>query len=138
VELAGSLATIATVLAFGAVGGLATPILEALALKSVTAAIAVELARLRGADPGLTAIFVVVTGTIGAIIGPTLLTRLRVTDCVARGVALGTISHAQGTAPLHEHEASGALGTLSFVGAALLTSLIAPLYVPLLLHLLGR
>jgi putative effector of murein hydrolase len=137
--VAGSLATIATVLVVGALGGLATPILGALALKSVTAAIAVELARLQGADPGLTAIFVVVTGTIGAMIGPGLLTKLRITDPVARGVALGTISHAQGTAAaLHEREISGALGTLSFVGAALLTSLIAPLYIPLLLHLLGR
>ena len=136
---AGSLATMATALAIGALGGLATPILDALALKSVTTAIAVELARRQGAEPGLTAIFVVLTATIGAMIGPGLLTGLRVTDSVARGVALGTISGAQGTAAaLHERELSGALGTLSLVGAALVTSLIAPLSIPLLLHLFGR
>lgn len=136
---AGTLATIAAILGAGALGGLETPILDALAVKSVTAAIAVELARLEGADPSLTAAFVVVTGTIGAMIGPLVLSRLQITDPVARGVALGTISHAQGAATaLHEHDVSGALASLALVGAALLTSLIAPLYVPLVLRVLGH
>lgn len=135
----GSLVTLTAVVACGALGGLDTPVLEALAVKSVTAAIAVELARLQGADPSLTAVLVVVTGTIGAMIGPALLGQLRVRHPVARGIALGTISHAQGTAAaLAEHEASGALGSLAFVSTALFTSLLAPSYVPFLLHWFGR
>lgn len=91
--------------------GLSTPVLESLAPKSVTTAIAVELSRMQGGDQSLTASVVVLAGTIGAMLGPTLLSWARVRLPVARGIALGTISHAQGTAiALQEHEASGAVG----------------------------
>ena len=137
--VAGSLAAIGASLALAALGGIDTPVLNALAVKSVTAAIAVDLVRLRDGDPGLAAAFVVMTGTVGAMLGPRVLSWVRVTHPVARGVALGTVSHAQGTAAaLGEHELSGAMGSLALFGAALVTSLFAPLYIPFLLRLLGH
>jgi len=137
--VAGSLAAITAAVGLAVLGGVATGVVNALAVKSVTAAIAVELARLRGGDPALTAVFAVLTGTVGAMIGPRLLSWLRVTDAVARGVALGTISHAQGTAAaLLEDETAGAMGALALLGAAIVTSLLAPVYVPFVLQLLGR
>lgn len=135
--LCGTVVTIATVLSLAALGHVQAEVLHALAFKSVTAAIAVELAKLRGADPALTAIFVVTNGMLGAILGPSLLTCCRITNPVARGVALGTISHGQGTAAaLLESETAGAMASLAMTGAAIVTALIAPVYVPWLLRLL--
>ncbi|GFO61068.1 membrane protein [Geomonas silvestris] len=132
--LSGSLATIAAVLWAGWVAGFARGILISLGPKSVTVPIAVEIARLSGGEPPLTAAFVVATGMIGSILGPALLTALRVKDPVARGLALGTVSHGQGTAvALLEGETAGAMGGVAMALAAVFTALVAPYYLPLLL-----
>ena len=135
---AGTVATIAAVLGLAALAHLQGAVLGALALKSVTAPIAIELARLHGGDPSLAAAFAIATGTLGAMLGPVVLTRCGITDPVARGIALGTTSHGQGTAAaLLEGEAAGAMASLAMVGAAVVTASIAPIYIPLLLGLLG-
>ena len=137
--VAGSLATIFTMLGVAAAFGLSTPVLVSLAAKSVTTAIAVELSRMQGGDPSLTAAVVVLTGAIGAMLGPSCLSWARVRLPIARGIALGTISHAQGTAmALQEHETSGAVATVALVGAAVVTALVLPVALPVLLDLLGR
>ena len=134
----GSLATIGVVLGLATLGQLEGPVLRALAVKSVTAPVAVELARLQGNDASLAAVFAVATGTLGAVLGPLVLSRCRIVDPVARGVALGTISHGQGTAAAFlESETAGAMSSLAMVGAAVTTALIAPVYIPWLLWLLG-
>jgi putative effector of murein hydrolase len=134
----GTMATIAAVLALSALGHLAPVVRATLAFKSVTTPIAVALVHLHGGDPALAAVFVVVTGITGAVLGPPLLTRCRVVDAVARGVALGTISHAIGTAAaLAEGEAAGAAAGVAMIAAAMLTTVLAPFFLPLLLHLLG-
>ncbi|MCC7371017.1 MAG: LrgB family protein [Chloroflexi bacterium] len=70
------------------------------------------------------------TGTIGAMFGPMLLTRFGVTDPLARGIALGTTSHGQGTAAaLLEGESAGAMSSLSMAAVAVFTAAIAPLYI---------
>lgn len=136
--LGGTLSTIALVVGIAVLGHLDSPVVRALAVKSVTTAIAVEIARLQGGDTSLTAVLVIATGVTGAIIGPSLLSRLRVVDPVARGVAIGTTAHAIGTAAaLLEGETSGAMSSLAMVGAALLTAALAPAYVTFLLRLFG-
>jgi putative effector of murein hydrolase len=135
----GSCATVAAVLVLAVLGHVQAAVLPALAVKSVTAPIAIELARLRGGDPSLAAAFAIVTGTLGAMLGPLVLTRCGVTDPVARGVALGTTSHGQGTAAaLLENETAGAMSSLAMAAAAVFTASIAPVYIPLLLTLLSR
>jgi putative effector of murein hydrolase len=134
----GAASTIAAVLALAAVARIDGGILPSLAVKSVTAPIAIELARIQGGDPSLAATFAIVTGTLGAMFGPALLTRCRVTDPVARGIALGTASHGQGTAAaLLEGETAGAMSSLAMAGAAVFTAAIAPTYIPALLPLLA-
>jgi putative effector of murein hydrolase len=136
--LGGTLSTIALVVGIAVLGHLDSPVVHALAVKSVTTAIAVELAKLQGGDTSLTAVLVIATGVTGAIIGPSLLNRLRVVDPVARGVAIGTTSHAIGTAAaLLEGEASGAMSSLAMVGAASVTATLAPSYVTFLLRVFG-
>lgn len=133
----GAASTIAAVLALATLAHVDESVLPALAVKSVTAPIAIELARLQGGEPSLAATFAIITGTLGAMFGPAVLTRCRVTDPVARGIALGTASHGQGTAAaLLEGETAGAMASLAMAGAALCTAAIAPVYIPLLLRLL--
>jgi predicted murein hydrolase (TIGR00659 family) len=130
----GSLATMAAVLLAGRGFGLSRNILLSLGPKSVTVPIAVEISRLAGGEPTLTAAFVVATGMIGSILGPLILSAARVTDPVARGLALGTVSHGQGTAvALLENERAGAMGGVAMAIAAVFTALVAPYYLPLLL-----
>lgn len=133
--VAGSLATMAAALIAGRVMSLDAGVLLSLGPKSVTVPIAVEIARLTGGEASLTAAFVVATGMIGSIMGPSLLSICRVKSPVARGLALGTVSHGQGTAvALLENETAGAMGGVAMAIAAVFTALIAPYYLPLFLH----
>lgn len=132
--VAGCLATMAAALAAGRVLGLAKGVLISLGPKSVTVPIAVEISRLAGGEPTLTAAFVVATGMIGSILGPLTLSLLKVKSPVARGLALGTVSHGQGTAvALLEGETAGAMGGVAMAIAAVFTALVAPYYLPLFL-----
>jgi putative effector of murein hydrolase len=133
----GAASTITAVLMLAVLAQVDDHVLPALAVKSVTAPIAIELARLQGGEPSLAATFAIITGTLGAMFGPALLTHCGVTDPVARGIALGTASHGQGTAAaLLEGETAGAMSSLAMAGAAVFTAAIAPVYIPLLLRLL--
>jgi len=136
---AGSLATIVAVVTFGhwlAIG----PVLElSLSLKSVTAPIALEISRILGGNPPLTAILVVATGVTGAIVGPAFLSLVGVHDPVARGIAVGTTSHAIGTAAmLQEGETQGAMSGVAFSLNAVLTALVAPLLIPWLMSVVAQ
>jgi putative effector of murein hydrolase len=134
----GAVSTIAAVLVPAALERVDGSVWPSLAVKSVTAPIAIDLARLRGGDLSLAATFAIVTGTLGAMFGPTLLTRCRITDPVARGIALGTVSHGQGTAAaLLEGETAGAMASLAMACAAIFTAAIAPTYIPALVRLLA-
>ncbi len=106
---------------------------RALALKSVTSGIAVDLAPLYGADPALTVPLVILTGILGAVLGPTFFRLLGVHRPFARGTALGTASHGIGTARAAEEgsEALAAAG-LAMALAGLFTGLLAPFLLPLL------
>jgi putative effector of murein hydrolase len=132
----GTLASITVSVGLAALSGLAPVVVHSLAMKSVTTAVAVELARLDGGDPALAAVFVVTTASIGATIGPWLLGRCRVEDAAARGIALGTVAAAMGTAAAwREDELAGALGGLAIFVTALATTLLLPAYLPGLLWL---
>jgi putative effector of murein hydrolase len=106
----------------------------ALAPKSVTAPVAMGITEKMGGPPSLTAILVVSTGILGAIVGPALLDILRVRDQAVRGFAIGTTSHGIGTArAFQESEEAG-----SFSGLAMgLTALVSALVLPPLLRVLG-
>lgn len=125
--MAGAISSMLSVLAIGIFFRLQRKILLSLAPKSVTAPIALEIARIIGGDPALAVAFVVATGMIGAAIGPWLMNRLQITDAAARGLALGTTSHGQGTAiALQEGETQGALAGVAMAVAGIITSFLAP------------
>jgi len=65
------------------------------------------------------------------MLGPWFLSRIRITDPVARGLAVGTTAHGQGTAMmLHEGDTQGALSGVAMALAAIFTSFVAPVVVP--------
>ena len=127
----GSLATLTTALVAARLLGLPSVIRASISIKSVTAPIAIELAPMIDGSPTLTAAFVIATGMIGAMAGPWLLTITGIHDPLARGLALGTISHGQGTAQaVIEGEIQGAAAGIAMGLAAVFTAVIAPLVVP--------
>jgi putative effector of murein hydrolase len=102
-------------------------VIASIAIKSVTAPIAVELAPIVHGDPTLAAGFVIATGMIGVMLGPWLMNLIGIRAPLARGLALGTISHGQGTAQaLHEGELQGAVAGIAMGLAAVLTSFAGP------------
>jgi predicted murein hydrolase (TIGR00659 family) len=114
-------------------GGLNSQLIASLVPKSVTVAFAIDISQINGGNPALTVVFVVATGTLGAIFGPAFLTWAGVQDPVSRGLALGTMSHGQGTAmALLEGEEQGAMAGLAVALAGVATAVLAPLLIPLL------
>jgi putative effector of murein hydrolase len=98
--------------------------------KSVTTPISMEVSRLIGGEPDLTAVFTVVAGLIGSVIGPRVLRLLGVRNDLALGAAIGTSSHGIGTARLiRESELQAGVSGLSMAAAGIFTSLLAiPVY----------
>jgi len=96
-------------------------ILMTLAPKSVTSPIAMLVAEQIGGVAALAAVFVMITGVIGAIVGPSLLRLVGVRSAAAQGMALGLTAHAVGTArALQESDEAGAFAALgmSLMGVA--------------------
>jgi len=99
-----------------------------IAPKSVTAPVAMGISEQLGGLPSLTAVLVILTGILGAMIGPGILNLLRIRDWAARGVAIGTASHGIGTArALQVNEVAGAFSGLAMGLNALATALLLPL-----------
>ena len=129
----GTVTTLTAAVLLARLLGLPSVIRTSISIKSVTAPIAIELAPIIDGSPTLTAAFVIATGMIGAMLGPWLMNVTGIHDPLARGLALGTISHGQGTAQaVIEGELQGAAAGIAMGLAAVLTSVVAPLLVPLL------
>lgn len=107
--------------------------LMTLAPKSVTSPIAMLVAEQIGGVAALAAVFVLITGVLGAICGPELLRRIGVHHPAAQGMALGLTAHAVGTArALQESEESGAFAALAMSLMGVVTAIALPLVVALI------
>jgi putative effector of murein hydrolase len=115
--------------------GLPREIVLALAPKSVTAAVAMGISESLGADASLTAVAVILTGIMGAIIVTPLMNRMGINDYRARGFAVGLASHGIGTARAFQVDAvAGVFAGIAMSLNALVTSLLVPIAVTLLLR----
>ena len=113
--------------------GAQTLILSTIAPKSVTTPIAMLVAEEIGGAASLAAVFVMITGVLGAMLGIEALRVFRITSPAAQGMALGIVAHAVGTArALQESEESGAFGALAMSMMAVLTAVLMPLAVALI------
>ena len=90
--------------------------------KSVTTAIGMGISEELGGYVSITATVIIITGILGNVIADALFKVFRITEPIAKGIALGTASHAVGTAKAIElGETEGAMSSLSIVVAGILT-----------------
>ncbi len=137
-------AVLASLLAGGAVGivsacgiaallGASPEVVRSLAPRSVTTPIAIEIARRAGGIPSLSAAVVILSGVLGAAVGPALLRAAGVRSRTATGIALGAAAHGVGTARAVEEgevEAAGAGIAIGLMGVV--TAVLTPLVLALL------
>ena len=101
--------------------------------KSITTAIGMSLSQEHGGYVSLTVAIIIITGITGNVCAETILRLFHITEPVARGVAIGTASHAIGTARAMEMgEIEGAISSLSVVIAGMLTVASASVFAGLL------
>jgi len=101
--------------------------------KSITTAIGISLSEEFGGNVSLTAVAIIITGIFGNVSGEFILKLFRIKDPVAKGVALGTASHAIGTTKALElGETEGAVSALSIVVAGIITTVCLPVFTGLI------
>ena len=139
-HLKGRLATILASVVVGSVVGIVSVVLIArwmgademivrsLQPKQVTTPIAISVSETSGGIPPLTTIVVILAGMLGGIVGPAVMDKLGINDRIARGLALGSASHAVGTARAIELGAvEGAVSGLAIGLMGIVTALLIPL-----------
>jgi predicted murein hydrolase (TIGR00659 family) len=130
--LAGGTAASGSALLLAWAFGLPHEVMLSLVPKSVTAPVAMGIAEKIGGIPALAAVFAVVTGLVGALVGKYLFAALRIpvdrAGWAARGFALGTASHGLGAArALQVNADAGAYAGLALGLQVILASLLMPL-----------
>ncbi|OAB43021.1 CidB/LrgB family autolysis modulator [Paenibacillus glacialis] len=113
---------------------LSSSLVTSLMPRSITTPIAINVSQVIGGVPNITAVFVILTGLFGTIIGPSVLRIFHIDNEVARGVLLGTSAHGMGTSKAFEMSAlSGTISSVSMILAALFTLGMAPTMMNILL-----
>ena len=96
-------------------------------IESTTAPVALGISESVGGLPALTAVLVILTGIIGAVMVTPLMNLLRITDWRARGFAVGLAAHGIGTArALQDDPVTGAYAGLGLATNALATAVLVP------------
>jgi putative effector of murein hydrolase len=116
-------ATVAALVALGADDELVLTTLP----RSVTTPVALTVGEAIGANTTLAVVLTLVSGVLGATVGPWLLDRVRVEDPRARGFAIGMVSHGIGTSrALAESDVSGGWSSAAMVLNALAMTIVLP------------
>ena len=109
-------------------------IIQSLAAKSVTTPIAIEITKLTGGIPEITAGIVIAVGIFGNAFGPFILKKLGIKSKIAIGTALGTAAHGIGTArAFEESKLAGVYSGLAMCVNGIITALLTPYLLQLFL-----
>ena len=126
--IAGSITAFVSAVWIASLLGIPRRMLLSLAPKSVTAGVAMGITEQLGGDPALTAVLVILTGIMGAILATPLLNALGIKDWRARGLAVGLAAHGIGTARAFQvHPIAGTFAGIAMGLNALLTAILVPL-----------
>ena len=126
-QLAGCIAGILSVVMIAKLMGASKEIILSLAPKSVTVPIAMEVSKVIGGIPALTAAVVLVVGIFGAIFGYTILKLARVTNPVSQSLAMGTAAHGIGTSRSMAISSNyGVYSSLGLILNGIFTSILTP------------
>ncbi|MBQ1521457.1 MAG: LrgB family protein [Erysipelotrichaceae bacterium] len=97
--------------------------------KSITTAIGMSVSEEMGGYVAITVTVIVLTGVFGNIICESVLKLFGIRNRVAKGIAIGTASHAIGTSKAMEiGEIEGAMSSLSIVVSGILTVILASIF----------
>ena len=97
--------------------------------KSITTAIGMGLSEELGGIVTITVAVIVVTGVIGNMFAESICKLFHITDPVAKGIGIGSASHAMGTAKAMEMgENEGAMSSLSIAVSGLLTVVVSIIF----------
>ena len=97
--------------------------------KSITTAIGMGLSEELGGIVTITVAVIVVTGVIGNMFAESICKLFHITDPVAKGIGIGSASHAMGTAKAMElGEIEGAMSSLSIAVSGLLTVVVSIIF----------
>jgi predicted murein hydrolase (TIGR00659 family) len=127
---AGSAVAIVSAVGIASLLGADTTTLVSIAPKSVTTPIAMGITEKLGGLPSLTAVLVVSTGVLGAVMAKYVLDALRIREHSVRGFAVGLAAHGIGTARAFQvSEEAGAFAGLAMGLNGLATAVLFPLAV---------
>jgi len=102
--------------------------------RSITTPIAMNVSQAIGGVPTVTAVFVIMTGLIGTIVGPFIVKWLRIDGEIARGILFGTAAHGTGTSKAFELSSlTGTISSISMILAALFTLAATPVLMMVML-----
>ena len=97
--------------------------------KSITTAIGMGVAEELGGYVSLAVVVIVITGVLGNVVAEAVLKLFQIEEPIAKGIAIGSSSHAVGTAKAMEiGQIEGAMSSLSIVVCGLLTVIGASLF----------
>lgn len=98
--------------------------------KTVTTPIAIEISKLIGGIPELTACMVVLTGIFGAMFGHKILKMVKIKSDIATGLAIGASSHVLGTSTCIEKnkQKQVVMATLALIIIGILTTIVCVLF----------
>lgn len=127
--LSGALTSALCVLILSIVMGLDHKQYVTLLPKSITTAIGMGLSEELGGIVTITVAVIVVTGVIGNMFAEQICKIFHIVDPVAKGIAIGSSSHAMGTAKAMEMgEIEGAMSSLSIAVSGLLTVVVSIIF----------
>jgi predicted murein hydrolase (TIGR00659 family) len=128
--IAGAVTAVVTALGTAALLGASYETLASLAPKSVTTPIAMGISERIGGLPSLTAVLVILTGILGAMLATPVLNTLGIRDWRARGFATGVAAHGIGTArAFHVSEVAGTFAGIAMGLNGLATAFLVPLLI---------
>jgi predicted murein hydrolase (TIGR00659 family) len=124
----GTIAGITSVLLLCNLFGISKKLSLSMIPKSITTPIGMAVSQQIGGIPSVTVAAIIITGILGAIIGPIVFRIFRINDKVARGIALGCSAHAIGTSKAIElGDVEGGMSSLSIGLTGLITVIVAPI-----------
>lgn len=124
----GSLVAMLSAVFIATITGATQQSIISIAPKSVTVPVAMGISERLGGLPSLTAVLVILTGIMGAAVGPWLLDKLGIHDPVAKGLAMGVTSHGIGTGrAVYMGEVTAAFSGLAMGLNGLITAILLPI-----------
>ena len=126
----GVIVSFISIVSIGKLFNTSTEIINSLIPKSITSPMGISLANTINGIQAVTVVCIILTGILGAIIAPTVFKLGKITNPIAKGVALGTSAHALGTSKAIEMgEVEGAMSGLSIGISGLITVIIVPILI---------